>query len=102
MRPLKEDTFARFAFFVEHFPDRSRVGQNLSRYIAQLRDECISVDRIDSKAAAQRIMVLQRTIHTRFQGGIVGQIGNADRPAANFVFIGRPDPTPSGADLRAL
>ena len=41
----------------------------------------------------------QQALDLGWQGGRVGQIGDADRPAADLVFVGRPDAAAGGADL---
>ena len=41
----------------------------------------------------------QRAIDPQFQRGVVGQVGDADHPAAHLVLVGRADAAPGGADL---
>ena len=74
----------------------------MRRNFVQLRQQRVAVDRFNPKAFAQGIMVLQSAIDARLEGCRIGQISHANRPAANFVLIGRANTATSGADLGSL
>ena len=44
-------------------------------------------------------MVAEQTVHTGHQGCLIGKVGDTDRTAADFVFIGRANATTGGANF---
>ena len=51
-----------------------------------------------AEAAAQRIVVRQEPVDLEIQRAGIGEVGDADRPAADLVLIGRADAAPGRAD----
>ena len=99
MRTFEQDTFASFAFFVQHLPDRCRKFQNGWRDFFELGDDVVTVNRVQTQTVAQRVVVYQCAVNAGFQRCIIGQIRNADRTAANFVFVTWTNTATGGADF---
>ena len=98
---LEQNAFAAFAPLVEQFPNPVHERQDLVGHCHQFIMDCLRRNLGRPHAAPQRIVVGQKPldlVHQRFR---LGQIANPDRPTANLVLIGRPDPASGRADLES-
>ncbi len=85
--------------FVEQFPDRLGIGQDL---VSDLEQFCFQLGAVwfwQADTDAQRLVVGQKALDLHVEGGGVCKVCDADGAAADAVFIGRADAALRGADL---
>src|SRR5581483_5763425 len=98
LRAFEQDALAFATLGVEQRPHRIHVRQNLRRQRSEIVIERLGVDRLESKSAAQRIVVYQQTIDLAAELGQVGEIHETDGAATDFVLVSRIDAALGGAD----
>ena len=99
MRAFKQDTFARLALFVQHFPDGGGVWQNLGRDFQQRLFQTRRINRLQPQPLAQGVVVGQQTFDAQIQRGFVRQIGHADHTATHLVLVTGTNTATCGADF---
>ena len=85
--------------FVKRPPDGSGICQKIFGYPAQGIQCFGAIDFRRSETAQKRVVMGQQVFDAFGQCIGIRQIADAYGPARNLVFIGRPDPTPGGADF---
>ncbi|CEG09254.1 hypothetical protein BN961_02678 [Afipia felis] len=102
LRTLEQDALALAALVVEQIPDRIRIRQHLRRDFREFFQDQTRIDLRKRKTPSQRIVVRQQPLDLVRQGLRIGEIHQADRAAADLVFIGGADAALGGTDRGRL
>ena len=99
LRPLEQHPLAALHRLVEQLPGRLGIGQDLRRDRLQRSEDLVRPGFRQAEAAAQGRVVRQQPVDLGLQRLAVGEVGDADRAAADLVLVGRADAAAGGADL---
>ena len=95
---LEQNPFAFAAFLIEQIPHRIRERQNSRRNLNQLFQNIRAVNFLQIEPAPQRIVMRQRAVDLVRQRLQIGEVHQADRAAADFIFVSRTDAALRSAD----
>ena len=96
---LEQDPLSGPANLVKGLPHGVGVRQNAGRYGQQLGKQLAVVHFRHAEAAQQGIVMKEQGVELFRDHLGVGEVAEADRPAADLVFVRGTDASPGGADL---
>ena len=102
LRAFEENAFAGAPRGIEQLPGRVHEGKDFGGDTREFGANGLRRDRFESETPAQRLVMGEQPGDFLIESVRLGQIHEADRAAANLVFIGGSNAALRGADLQGL
>src|SRR5215213_4168581 len=95
---FEQNALALPPLVIEERPDRIHKRQHPRGNALQLAANAGDADRFEIVSAPERVVVGEQPLDLAIETWQISEIHDADRTAADFVFVGRTDTTARGAD----